>query len=266
MGTSMIIVKKKFVLKKSQLGKKFRVENNNLDISALDINSGYTVERLGDVAPAHKNKRNVRDTAESSFKYVAIGDIDIHLGRIKTFTKCKGNTAPNNAKRIMKYGDILVSTRRPTRGAVVTVPQDFDNEICTVFFTSLSVLNWEETDPFYISLFLRTSLGRLQFQSMITETAYPVISDEDVENITILFPPIEKQRELVSEYNSSVESFFVKLNEAYSSITVSRQNIETTLLGSAGETIAPIKFGLNTEEIIDDNSNGESIIEDTVTE
>lgn len=262
----MIIVKKKFVLKKSQLGKKFRVENNNLDISALVSNSGYTVKRLGDVAPAHKNKRNVRDTAESSFKYVAIGDIDIHLGRIKSFTKCKGNSAPNNAKRIMKHGDILVSTRRPTRGAVVTVPQDFDNEICTVFFTSLSVLNWEETDPFYISLFLRTSLGRLQFQSMITETAYPVISDEDVENITILFPPIEKQRELVAEYNSSVESFFVKLNEAYSSITVSRQNIETTLLGNAGETIAPLKFGLDTEEIIDDNGNGESIIEDTATE
>jgi len=262
----MIIVKKKFVLKKSQLGKKFRVENNNLDISALVSNSGYTVKRLGDVAPAHKNRRDVMDTADSYFKYVAIADIDIYLGRIKSFTKCKGSTAPNNAKRIMKYGDILVSTRRPTRGAIVTVPKDFDNEICTVFFTSLSVLNWEETDPFYISLFLRTSLGRLQFQSMITETAYPVISDEDVENITILFPPIEMQRQLVAEYNSSVKSFFVKLNEAYSSITVSRQNIETTLLGDAGETIPPIKFGLDLKEIIDDNSNGENIIEDTLTE
>jgi type I restriction enzyme S subunit len=200
MGTTMIIVKKKFILKKSQLAKKFRVENNNLDISAIVGKSGYTVKRLGDIAPAHKLKRDVKETADTTIKYVAIGDIDIHLGRIKSFFKCTGKTAPNNAKRIMKYGDILVSTRRPTRGAVVTVPQEFDNEICTVFFTSLSVINWEEADPFYISLFLRTSLGRLQFQSMITETAYPVISDEDVENITILLPPIEKQRELVLSF------------------------------------------------------------------
>ncbi len=262
----MIIVKKKFVLKKSQLGKKFRVENNNLDISALTSNSGYEVKRLGDVAPAHKNKRNVKETIDTAYKYVAIGDIDIHLGRIKSFTKCTGKTIPNNGKRIMKYGDIIVSTRRPTRGAIVTVPIDFNNEICTVFFTSLTVLNWEDTDPFYISLFLRTSLGRLQFQSMITETAYPVISDEDVENIIILFPPIEKQRELVKEYHNSVENFFVKLNEAYSSITNSRQNIETTLLGNAAEKIAPIKFGLEVEENVNDNDNSEEGTEEATSD
>jgi len=262
----MIIVKKKFVLKKSQLAKKFRVENNNLDISALVNNSGFVVKRLGDIAPAHRNERNRKETRDAIIKYIQISNIDVYLGRIKAYRKFKGSEAPNNARRLMKYGDILVSTRRPTRGAVLTVPKDFDNEICTVFFTSLTVLNWEETDPFYISLFLRTSLGRLQFQSMITETAYPVISDEDVENIIILFPPLAKQKELVAEYNNSVENFFVKLNEAYSSITDSRQNIETTLLGDAAETIEPIKFGLDMEEIIDDNGNGENLIEDTAKE
>jgi restriction endonuclease S subunit len=253
----MIIVKKSFTLKKSELSKKFRVENNNLDISALVQGSGYDAVRLGDIASAHRNERNRRDTAESVIKYVQISDIDVFLGRIKSFRKFKGSEAPNNARRIMKCGDILVSTRRPTRGAVVTVPSEFHNEICTVFFTTLTVLDWEKYNPFYISLFLRTSLGRLQFQSMITETAYPVISDEDVENIIVLVPPLETQFQIVENYNSAAIGFFEKLNSAYDSIVTSKQQIENIILIDAAETIEPIRFGLEINEIISEVEENE---------
>jgi restriction endonuclease S subunit len=153
----------------------------------------------------------------------------------------------------MKYGDVLVSTRRPTRGAVIAVPKEFDQEICSIFFTSLSILNWDEADPWYLALFLRTSLGRFQFKSMITETAYPVISDDDVENMIVLLPPIDVQRNLAKGYDDSVQNFFAKLNEAYASITSARQRIEDLILQDEAEAIETPKFGLEIEEIIEDN-------------
>lgn len=253
----MITVKKAFTLKKSQLAKKYRVENNNLDISALIANSGFAVKKIGEFASSHRTDRNRKETANSVFKYVQISDIDTHLGRIKSYRTFKGSEAPNNARRIMNCGDVLVSTRRPTRGAVVAVPKEFDKEICTLFFTSLAIKDWDEVDPWYLALFLRTSLGRFQFQSLITETAYPVISDEDVEDMVVLLPPIDVQRELAKSYNNSVGDFFTKINEAYSLITGARQEIENRLLGKEAETLGVPVVGLTIEEIeSDDNGSG----------
>lgn len=253
----MIQLKKHFVLKKSQLNMKFRVENNNLDLSSFVGKAGYTVKKLKEIAFVHRNDRNYKTTKETVFKYVQISDIDVYLGRIKSFRKFRGSEAPNNARRIMNYGDILVSTRRPTRGAIVAVPKEFDKAICTIFFTSLQVRNWKEVDPWYLALYLRTSIGRLQFNSMITETAYPVISDDDVESMIVIYPSIDKQLQIAKEYDDTVTEFFTKLNDAYQSVAGCRQKIENDILGEDAEVVEKPQFGLGIEEIVEDNGNTE---------
>ena len=250
----MIKVKKAFVLRKSELAKKFRVENNNLDLSALIEKSHLKVYKVKDVAYAHRQERDRKATANSSIKYVQISDIDVHLGRIKSYGRFRGAEAPNNARRIMRRGDVLVSTRRPTRGAIVAVPPEFDGEICTVFFTTLRIKDWEEVDPWFLALFLRTSLGRYQFQSLITETAYPVISDDDVENMTLLLPDIDEQRRLAAAYDSAVSNFFTMLTDAYAGVAQAQQLIESAVLKDEAETVTVPTFGLAVEE--DEVENG----------
>lgn len=237
------------------IAKKYRVENNNLDISALIANSGFPAKKIREFAESHRKERNRTATANNVFKYVQISDIDAQLGRIKSYRSFKGSEAPNNARRIMSLGDVLVSTRRPTRGAVVAVPKEFDQDICTLFFTSLTIKNWDEVDPWYLAMFLRTSLGRFQFQSLITETAYPVISDEDVGDIFVLLPPIEVQRQLAKTYSDAVEKYFATVNEAYALITGARQEVENQLLGREAEKLEVPMVGLTIEEIVDDNGS-----------
>lgn len=240
----MISVKKSFTLPISEISHKFRVENNNLDIADLIANSGLQAKKIKEFADAHRNERNRKETAQDNFRYVQISDIDVNLGRIKSYRTFQGNQAPNNARRIMKHGDLLVSTRRPTRGAIVAVPEEFDGHICTVFFTTLTIRDWNEVDPWYLALFLRTSLGRFQFQSSITETAYPVISDTDVLDMTVLLPDINKQRTIAAEYSRAVGSFFDRLNEAYRGITHARQEIENFVLAEEAEILDTPVFGL----------------------
>lgn len=240
----MIELKKSFVLKRSEIAKKFRVENNNLDTTALMQSTGYAVKRIFDVAYAHRTERNRKTTASDTFRYVQISDIDVSLGRIKSFRSFRGDLAPNNARRIIQEGDVLVSTRRPTRGAVVAVPTEFDSQICTVFFTTLKIRDRREIDPRYMALFLRTSLGRYQFSSLITETAYPVISDEDVESMTILVPPLEEQTAIADSYDQEVSNFFARLNDAYRLISQAQQGIEKAVLGEHAEFVPTKTFGL----------------------
>lgn len=253
----MIDVKKSFTIRKSALARKFRVENNNLDFSNLIEETGYEVARIGDLAKAHRNERKKKATADSRFKYVQISDIDVELGRIKSFRVFRGADAPNNARRIMKYGDVLVSTRRPTRGAVVAVPKAFDGDICTVFFTTLTVQDWNVLDPFYLALFLRTSIGRMQFQAQITETAYPVISDVDVEDMTVLYPNIDKQKRISKEYDDAVEEFRETKNAAYRQMAEARQSIEDFVLGDDAERITVKQFDLETEIQAEDTGREE---------
>jgi|HubBroStandDraft_6_1064221.scaffolds.fasta_scaffold18259_2 restriction endonuclease S subunit len=267
----MLVVKKHFVMRRRDLRNKFRVENNNLDISAIVEGTGFQVVKLGDVAPAHRIDRNRRQTREQVFKYIQISDIDVDLGRIKSFRRFSGVKAPNNARRIMRQGDVLVSTRRPTRGAIVAVPAEFDQDICTVFFTSLRVKDTNVIDPRYLALFLRTSLARYQFQAMITETAYPVIADADVENLTLFYPGIAEQRRLADDYDAAVLRFFDTTNAAYAGITQARQAVENMILGEHAEALVAKVVGLRPEEIIDENGdeagdNGEEPVDNAAVE
>lgn len=255
----MISVKKAFTLKRSELGRKFRVENNNLDISALIAESGFEAVRLGDIAKTHREERSKKATASSIFRYVQISDIDVSVGRIKSFRTFAGADAPNNARRLMSFGEVLVSTRRPTRGAVVSVPKEFDGHICSVFFSSVRIDDLTQVVPEYLALYLRTSLGRFQFQSMITETAYPVIGDEDVENLIVLLPERQDQLRIAQDYKRAVDSYFALLNEAHSGLVEARQEVENTLLVTHAETLSSPRFGLveEVQESDDDEAREE---------
>lgn len=240
----MISVKRSFTLLKSELGKKFRVENNNLDLSELIAESGFEAVRLGNYARAHRDERNKKMTADLTFRYVQISDIDVVVGRIKSYQTFTGATAPNNARRVMAEGDVLVSTRRPTRGAVVAVGEEFAGDMASVFFTSLRVRDRSVLLPEYLALFLRTSLGRFQFQSMVTETAYPVITDDDVENLILLLPSVQAQRDLVATHSASVDEYFAAMNSAQHALVRARQRVEDELLGAHAETLPLTQMGL----------------------
>lgn len=240
----MIKTKKKFTIKKSELGSKFRVENNNLDLGSILERSNFSVVKLRDIASYHRENRNISKSKDVTFKYVQISDIDVNLGTIKSCTVYKGSEAPNNARRIMRKDDILVSTRRPTRGAIVSIPDLFDGEICSIFFTVLRVMDKSKVNPAFLAIFLRTSFCRYQFHSMITETAYPVISDDDVLDMIILLPSLKDQNKIVSTYEEAIKNFNTNLNTAYNDLISSKQSIENFVLKDEAEQIPIPVFGL----------------------
>ena len=75
-------------------------------------------QSLGSIAQFATETWNQRDFFEESFPYIEIGAVDTLTGKIINIENVPKKEAPSRAKKIVRQGDIIVSTTRPNRGAI----------------------------------------------------------------------------------------------------------------------------------------------------
>ncbi|MEM7029687.1 MAG: restriction endonuclease subunit S [Chloroflexota bacterium] len=231
---SLINFEKKFTVQSSELNSKWRVENHDIrGIETALLNGHFPVNQVNTFSVFVTDK--IRP--DTDFKYIEIGSINTLTGEIITseLLTCNGITAPNNAQRQIREGDILISTRRPTRGAISVVPSSLDGEICTLFFSIIRINADIELLAEYVAAFLRTDVGRLQIQRAITATTYPVISDADVSRFLVPVPPIEIQQAIIDDISERKKTFQKLQIEAQQIIDAAKAKVERLILD--GETI-----------------------------
>lgn len=122
---------------------------------------------------------------DEKFLYVEIKNIDRFNGKIKSYSKKLGKNKPDRAKNVIKTDDILFSLTRPTRNAIVIVPDNLNNQICTSGFAVLDnpVINTE-----YLFAILRSNLIKLQVHYRTRSSMYPVILPDDLKQVLIPEP------------------------------------------------------------------------------
>lgn len=154
------------------------------------------IANVADVAMVVKVKRNPTERADETFQYIDISSVDVQVGRIVTPQELIGEEAPSRARKVVQYKDIIVSTCRPTRGAIAIVPRHLNDEICS---TGFSVWRAKQSYilPEYLHWALRLESTLEQFRKWSTGSSYPAILDEDVAKTKIPVPSLEHQREIV---------------------------------------------------------------------
>lgn len=154
------------------------------------------IKSVDEVADVVKMKRNPTEAPEEAFKYIDISSVEVKIGRIVTPQDLVGEEAPSRARKVVRSGDVIVSTCRPTRGAIAIVPNDLDDEICS---TGFSVWRSKQGEilPQYLQWCLRLDSTLEQFRKWSTGSSYPAILDEDVAKTKIPVPNIERQQEIV---------------------------------------------------------------------
>lgn len=156
------------------------------------------VRPIGDVARVVKrDNRNPLLNPDGEFQYIDISVIDVTEGAISESKPTMGAEAPSRARKVVKAFDILVSTVRPTRGAVAVVPIELHDEIAS---TGYSIVRANEgTNPFYLHFALRLPSTREQFRKWSTGSSYPAILDDDVTKTRIPIPERRVQNEIAAE-------------------------------------------------------------------
>ena len=138
-------------------------------------------------------KRNPTLKPDELFQYIDISSIDVVTGIIINPQELLGEEAPSRARKVVHEGDIIISTCRPTRGAVAIVPKELNNQICSTGFCVIRAKKGVSNK--YLHFILRSAVVKEQFRKFSTGSSYPAILDEDVRKTVIPLPkgPIQEQ-------------------------------------------------------------------------
>ncbi len=156
------------------------------------------LHQIGECAEIITDKRNPASTPDKPFIYVDISSIDVSTGIITNPQHLLGSEAPSRARKVIRTGDIIISTCRPTRGAVAVVPKKLDNQICSTGFSVIRAKKGVNRN--YLHFMLRSAVIKEQFRKFSTGSSYPAILDEDVKKAVIPLPELSVQNQIAKKY------------------------------------------------------------------
>lgn len=184
-----------------------------------------------DVAVLVKEKRDPSGEPEQNFQYVDIASIDVSTGRIVTPQELAGEEAPSRARKVISAFDLVVSTCRPTRGAIAVVPPGLHGEIASTAFTILRAR--EGVNPFYLHFALRLDSTKEQFRKWSTGSSYPAILDEDVEKTLIPLPSLARQDEIAQAIAAALQHRDDTLRAADGALREAAVSLERSMFTNA---------------------------------
>jgi len=169
------------------------------------------IHKCADIIP---DKRNPTLKPENSFLYVDISSIDVITGMIVNTQELMGEEAPSRARKVIKQGDIIISTCRPTRGAIAIIPEELDNQICSTGFCVIRAK--KNVNIQYLHFILRSESTKEQFRKWSTGSSYPAILDEDILKTKIPLPLKDSQDFIADEVCINIKKRNERIFEANS--------------------------------------------------
>jgi type I restriction enzyme S subunit len=163
------------------------------------------------------------------FSYIDISSVNVKMGEISETEQIIGVNAPSRARQVVHTGDVIVSTVRPTRGAIALLSDQMDGFICSTGFAILQAN--DQVIPEYLHLALRLSTTLEQFGRRSAGSSYPAILENDIRETLIPVPNKQIQREIVSEATKRYAEARSLYSEADIFVAEAQKQAEKLILG-----------------------------------
>lgn len=144
------------------------------EIAAIMDHPESALLTVADVATLVDERIDPRRRGTAEFTYVEISDIDSRTGLVG-HKQLLAAEAPSRARKLIRTGDVLMSTVRPERGAIGLIPADLDGAVCS---TGFAVFRCFAIHPLALVWLLKTAFVRRQMIRSNSGIAYPAISEE----------------------------------------------------------------------------------------
>lgn len=161
-----------------------------------EIPPGWIQTRLKDICT---NIQNIdpRKYPNKEFTYVDISAIDNSINCITKEKKILGKNAPSRARQKIVQRDILFSTVRTYLKNIAMVDKNYTNAVCSTGFCVIRPSLPMESH--YVFQYLLTDDFINRITPIQTGTLFPAVRESDILEQTILLPPIEEQKRIVSK-------------------------------------------------------------------
>jgi type I restriction enzyme S subunit len=130
------------------------------------------------------------------FNYIDIGNVDSN-GNIDSIVPYRFDQAPSRARRVVKEGDVIISTVRTYLKAITSIDFKIDNLIVSTGFAVVRP-KADVFNPRFCKYALRQSEFLDEVQRRSVGVSYPAINASDLGDIKIPVPSIEKQEQLAN--------------------------------------------------------------------
>jgi len=188
-------------------------------------------DRLGHIIRFSNENWDQKSIFNETFPYIEIGEIDISFGEIKNINEVKIKDAPSRAKMIVRGGDILISTTRPSRGAIVAIDDTDKKFIASTGFSIIREITKKDLDKRFLFYILRQSISLQQMEQRSSGGNYPAITQEELQNILIPIPSPDKQIEIVEHIDAIRDRAKQLRQEAEADLEKAKQEVEAMILG-----------------------------------
>lgn len=140
---------------------------------------------------------NPRTDPRSSICYVDVSAVSREELRIVSETKYSAANAPSRARKVVKTGDTIFATVRPTLRRIAQIPASLDGEIVSTAFSVLRA-NPAAIHPDFLYFAMQLDGVADGIAAMQTGASYPAVRDTDVLNQVIPLPPLSDQCEIAT--------------------------------------------------------------------
>lgn len=157
--------------------------------------NGVKYIELGKVLQPKENIK-WKSHIDSTFLYIDLSSVDRVTHRISDTPEINAASAPSRAQQIVREGDVIFGTTRPTLKRFSVIVKEFDGQIASTGFCVL------RPSGSILTNYLFHLIGSSDFNDYVEANqkgaSYPAISDAEVKKFKIPIPPIEVQREIVN--------------------------------------------------------------------
>lgn len=175
-----------------------------------DIPSYWEIKKLKFVANFNQNTLPEDTDGQFELKYIDIGNVSSVDG-IKEIQYFNFSNAPSRARRIVKYGDIIVSTVRTYLRAITSIKEDYDNCICSTGFAVITPKDNVQQDFVVYAIENESFIAQIIANSQ--GISYPAINVSQLENLKLAFPSVKEQKEIVDFLKTKLLEIDLTINK-----------------------------------------------------
>ncbi|MEJ8810167.1 restriction endonuclease subunit S [Variovorax ureilyticus] len=149
---------------------------------------------LREVVEAKTGTMNPSAWPDDPVTYIDVTAVDNRTKTITGARTMRGAEAPSRARRLLRTGDVLVSTVRPALNAVALVPQSLDGEVASTAFCVLRAT--PRVLPEYLYFFVQSASFVGGLERLAKGALYPAVTEACVFDQAMPLPSIDQQRRI----------------------------------------------------------------------
>lgn len=159
---------------------------------------------------------NPLSAPDDDFSYIDVSSVSNETYEIEETQRLKGKDAPSRARRLVKAGDVIFATIRPTLQRIARVPASLDGQVCSTGYFVMRPCPELDAQYLFYSLFTEQFMSGME--SLQKGASYPAVTDAEVRSQQISYPSLQEQRRIVT-----------LLDEAFADIAIAKANAEKNL-------------------------------------